>query len=214
MTGKYCLVTLRNVEGIVIARRPMIEWIARELQSIIRDQLGEYQPPLATLEPLSDDVVDTTNAFYATDIFGNVMKELKVDPTLAENMLKYPSFRPPGQLPDTPNTPAEPVRVSLWKPSALLAVGPPSSGGGCGGPTSGPGHYEQPIFKPELAHRVRRNPASGTWDVIGPDGSYKAWHHEDEAQAEAAFWSGDNLHAEEYRRRALCRRGLIPKEDL
>lgn len=97
----------------------------------------------------------------------------------------------------------------------LLAVGPPSSGGGCGGPTSGLNPYEQPITKPELAHRVRHNPTGGTYDVLGPNGEYrKAYHHKDEAEAIAAFWSGDFLHAEEYRRRVLCREGHLKPEDL
>lgn len=76
------------------------------------------------------------------------------------------------------------------------------------------GGYDQALMKPELVHRVRHNPLQGTWDVLGPDGSYKAYHHQDEAEAVAAFWSGDMLHAEEYRRRALHRRGLIKKEEV
>jgi hypothetical protein len=74
--------------------------------------------------------------------------------------------------------------------------------------------YEQAIFRPELTHSARQNKLQGTWDVTGPDGYYRACHHEDEAEAIAAFWSGDQLRAEEHRRRALARRGLIKPEEM
>ena len=95
---------------------------------------------------------------------------------------------------------------------AALPMPPMTSGGGSSAPTKG--GYEQVVTTPALRHTVRHSKLLGTWDVLGPDGSHKSYHHEDEAEAIAAFWSGDPLHAEEYRRRVLVRRGLLKPEDL
>ena len=76
--------------------------------------------------------------------------------------------------------------------------------------------WEVPVMGERLdnshQHTVRRNNASGTYDVIGPGGYYRACHHKAEAEAIAAFWSGDWAAATDARRRFLVARGLLEAE--
>lgn len=82
-------------------------------------------------------------------------------------------------------------------------------------PASVPAPAAAPVaaaINPAHAHEARKNRGNGMYTVTGPGGYFKEYHHEDEAEAIAAFWSGDMVKAAEFRKRRLIARGLIQEE--
>lgn len=68
--------------------------------------------------------------------------------------------------------------------------------------------------EPKFAHDVVPVRSNHKHAVVGPGGYHHEYHQKIEAEALAAFWSGDDANAARLRKQCFIARGLLPQEDV